>query len=108
MNGASLIEVCARQWLAYNEVCREDLASLGDRTKRVTYEDLVSKPGAVLRELADWANLEPAPFERFEQSLPIVSTFTNPRDDKWRRLEAEIRSVDHVIREEALALGYQI
>lgn len=108
LNGVPLIEVCARQWLMYNQLCQRDLPGLGDRTKRVTYEDLVSKPGAVLRELADWAELDWAPFERFGQSLPIVNTYTSPREDKWRSLEREIRSVHHLIREEAVALGYGI
>jgi len=108
LNGAPLMEVCARQWLLYNRFCQRDLPSDKNRTVVVAYEDLVAHPGEVLRRIAHWAGLEPSPFEQFERTLPVVNTFTDPHGEKWRNLEAEIREIEPVVRGEAAALGYRL
>jgi Sulfotransferase family len=108
LNGAELIEVCARQWLSYNIRCRTDLPTDADRSLTVSYEDLVAGPGELLDRIADWSGLDRKPFERFRESLPVVNTFTNPRDDKWRKLEEQIKTVEPVFGDEASRLGYQI
>lgn len=108
LNGVPLIEVCARQWLLYNQHCRRDLAGEGARVLTVPYEATVSDPASVLRRLAEWAGLDPEPFGRFDTSLPVVNTFTRPQEEKWRRLEGQLRSVEPLIREEAENLGYEV
>jgi hypothetical protein len=107
LNGASVMEVCARQWVLYNQYCRRDLP-LGDtaRTLKVTYEDMVADAPEVLQRVAEWADLDPAPFKRFTRSLPVVNTFSNPHGDKWRSLESELANVVTVVGEEAAQLGY--
>lgn len=108
LNGASVMEVCARQWVLYNQYCRRDLPlSDTDRTLKVSYEEMVAHAPEVLHRVAEWADLDPAPFKRFSRSLPIVNTFTNPRDNKWRSLESELADVVTVVGEEAAQLGYE-
>ena len=58
--------------------------------------------------IAEWSGLDRAPFEKFRDSLPVVNTFTRPQDEKWRRLEAQINSVEPLIRDEASTLGYEL
>lgn len=107
LNGVRVIDICARQWSVYNEYCRRDLPDDADRTMRVTYEDLVAEPGPVLAELAKWAELDPSPFDRFNDSLPVINTRTAPHLNKWRELEAQIESIEEIVQEEASALGYR-
>lgn len=108
LNGGTLMEVCAKQWLLYNQHCRRDLPTDPTRVLIVTYEDAVVRPASALQKVAEWADLDPSPFERFERSLPVVNTYTDPRAEKWRNLEGQIRTVEPLIRDEARALGYQI
>lgn len=108
LNGATLMEACATQWLRYNQYCRAELPQDPSKVLLVPYEDTVSSPMAVLVRLARWADLDPAPFKRFERSLPVVNTYTGPRGEKWRRLEREIGDIGPLVREEAASLGYDI
>lgn len=109
LNGSPVMEVCARQWLLYNQFCRRDL-ELGNsaRTLKVSYEDMVAQPGEVLRRIAGWADLDPAPFKQFERSIPVVNTSTNPQNAKWRKLESELGTVEPLVREEAALMGYKL
>jgi len=108
LNGSELIEVCARQWVSYNHTCRASLPLNSPRCLTVSYEDLVKTPGEVMDTIAEWSGLDRAPFEKFRDSLPVVNTFTRPQDEKWRRLEAQINSVEPLIRDEASTLGYEL
>jgi hypothetical protein len=107
-DGASLIEICAHQWVSYNEHCLRDLPDNPATVLRASYEELSSKPGPVLQQLAGWAGLDPAPLRRFEQKLPVVNTWTKPGEDKWRRYEAEILSITDQIRPMSERLGYEL
>lgn len=106
LHSASLMEVCAQQWLLYNRHCRNDLTAGGSRLLTVTYEEAVARPAEVLRRLASFANLAPAPFDRFARSLPVVNTFTDPAKEKWRSLEREIDAIIPLVGDEATTLGY--
>jgi hypothetical protein len=75
---------------------------------RVSYEDLTRDPGAVLRGVAEWADLDPQPFERFVAGLPVVNTASMPEPDKWRKIEDEIEKIVPIIRDEAASLGYVV
>lgn len=108
LNGSPLMEVCAHQWVVYNQYCRRDIPGDHRRAMRVTYEDLVTDPGAVLSAIARWADLDPAPFGRFSRSLPVTNTRTNPSDAKWRLLKPRIDAIDALVQEEAAALGYEL
>lgn len=106
LSGQSLIDVCAFQWRAYNEACLSDARIFGDRVLRVKYEDLCVRPGLILREVAEWAELDGAPFEKFATGLPVVNTWSRPREDKWRSVSAEVEKVTASIGDVAAALGY--
>lgn len=108
LSGCTLIEVCAEQWISYNEHCLRDLPDDPGRTMRVRYEELSSEPGPVLDAIAAWAGLDPAPFRRFREKLPVVNTWTKPSDDKWLRFEAEISTVLDRIEEMSTTLGYRL
>ena len=108
LSGSELIEVCARQWLSANLHCRTNLPPGSDRCLRVSYEELTTNPGGVLDRIAEWSGLDRQPFDRFRDSLPVINTMTKPQDDKWRRHEAKIKTVEPLVRDEASALGYEI
>lgn len=108
LKGSNLNEVCARQWLSYSQHARDDLAKVGSRSVRVAYEDLTRDPGPVLRRIAEWADLDHQPFERFVAGLPIVNTFSKPEPDRWRKVEREINGILPIVAEEAAALGYRL
>jgi Sulfotransferase family len=106
MNGRSLIEICAFQWRAYNEACLRDTPQLARRVLRVRYEDLSGDPREVLAEIAEWAELDPRPLERFADGLPVVNTWSRPRADKWRSLAPQIEQVMPSVKDTAQTLGY--
>jgi hypothetical protein len=108
LNGLPLIDICAHQWLAYNECCLRDLPEEPERRLTVRYEELASQPGPVLERLAEWADLDPAPLRRFRDKLPVVNTWTRPNDEKWRRFETEINSVTALIEPMSHKLGYEL
>lgn len=108
LNGLPLVDVCAAQWISYNEHCLRDLPSDPARVLRVRYEDLLSSPGTILEDLARWADIDPLPLKRFEKKLPVVNTWTKPRPDKWRRYEDQIDSVRTQLGPMGERLGYAI
>jgi hypothetical protein len=108
MNGRSLIEICAFQWRAYNEACLAETSALTAPVLRVRYEELCQRPGAVLSEIASWADLDPGPLARFADGLPVVNTWSRPHADKWRSLAPRIQKVSSEIAEVAARLGYPL
>ncbi len=108
LNGCSVMEICAHQWVSYNEFCRRDLPSDSAHTLQVRYEDLATEPGPILQQVAEWADLDPKPIERYREKLPVVNTWTKPDSDKWRRVEKELEGVLPLVTAEAERLGYSI
>jgi hypothetical protein len=108
LNGSRLIDVCARQWVSYNEYCLRDLPRADDRVFRVRYEELSSNPGPVLEDLARWAALNPEPLRRFKEKLPVVNTWSRPSEDKWRWAAEELSTVTGAILPMARQLGYDL
>jgi Sulfotransferase family len=106
LNGASLIEVCAFQWVAYNEYCLRDLPDDASRMMIVRYEEYTSNPGQTFRAIAEWADLDPKPFHRFDEKLPVVNTRSKPSSEKWRRYASELASVADQIGPMSQRLGY--
>lgn len=106
LNGAELIEICAHQWLAYSKYARIQLEEVGNRSIRVAYEELVSDPHRVLTRIAEWADLDPHPFERFVSGMPIVNAATNPEPNKWMRVKDRIDRIVSLVSQEAEATGY--
>lgn len=107
LNGAQLIEVCARQWVDTND-CLADLPSSPDRVMTVRYEDLVIRPADTMSAIAQWADLDPEPLRRFSDGLPVVNTWSPPRDDKWQRVADLIESIEPVIAPMRAQLGYPV
>jgi Sulfotransferase family len=108
MKSRELMEICAFQWRSYNAACLRDMPALGPRAKRVKYEDLTKEPLTVLHDIAEWADLDPAPLTRFADGLPVVNTWSRPRADKWHSLAAQIEQVTSGVSEVAEALGYHL
>jgi Sulfotransferase family len=106
LDGCSVMEICAQQWRLYNEYCRRDLPSGPGRVLQVRYEALADNPGPVLKEVADWADLDPEPIKRYSEKLPVVNTWTKPSSDKWRRIETELTEVLPLVSSESERLGY--
>jgi hypothetical protein len=109
LNGARVVEVCARQWSSYNEYCLRDLPTDDpSRVLQVRYEELSARPGPVLERLAEWAELDPTPLRRFNEKLPVVNTWSRPSEDKWRWAADELASVTGLVLPMARQLGYDL
>jgi hypothetical protein len=108
MKGRHLMEIAAFQWRSYNAACLHDMPALGTRAKRVKYENLIQQPLKVLREISEWADLDPAPLARFADGLPVVNTWSRPRADKWHSLAAQIEQVAPGVSDVAEELGYYV
>jgi hypothetical protein len=106
LDGSTVMEICAHQWRLYNEYCHRDFPADEQRVLQVRYEEMASDPGPVLRKLARWADLDPAPLERYGDKLPVVNTWSKPSSDKWRRVEEEIEEVLPLVAAESERLGY--
>ena len=106
LNGATLTEVCATQWMIANEYALADLPADSRSVLTIRYEDVVARPGDVLSTIATWADLDPEPLRRFNEGLPVVNTWSRPRPDKWRRLEGELAKVEPLIAPTSQRLGY--
>jgi hypothetical protein len=106
LDGCTVMEICAHQWRLYNEYCRRDLPTDPRSMLLVRYEALADNPGPVLKEVADWADLDPAPMMRYSEKLPVVNTWSKPSSDKWRRVEDELTEVLPLVAAESERLGY--
>ena len=112
LNGKSLAEIAAFQWQAANHTILRDLRGL-DRSRwlSVRYRDLVDDSAAIVRRIAQFANV---PFDgllrdRVSTTLPLSRATVSPPDPaKWRQhadavealasryapLEGELASLD--------------
>ena len=104
--GRTLMEICAFQWRSVHEhaLAAAERFEPGD-VRTVRFEDLVRDPAARLREIADWAGLDPRPFRRFARGLPRINVTRSrhaeavvPRDE----LEAAVAE----LRPLSTRLGY--
>jgi Sulfotransferase family len=103
LDGRSLADVCADQWLACNRACVDHLDA---SDLRIRYEDLIGQPEPTLDSVATWADIDPDPFGRYEQDLPVVQTRTRPDADKWLALRDEVEGSLPLVRDLAQRLGY--
>ncbi len=96
-----LVEIAAYQWQITNETIRADLQPLPtDCWHRVDYEALINRPAETIKRISDFAafswTAEIA--ERLARPLPVSHMAVSPpAADKWRKYEAEIKSVLPVI-----------
>jgi Sulfotransferase family len=107
-NGCSLIDICAFQWRAYNEACLRVAPVLAAPVLRVRYEDLCNRPRDVLGRIAKWADLDPKPFARFADGVPVVNTWSRPRADKWVTIAPLLEQVLPAVGDLAAELGYPL
>jgi hypothetical protein len=109
LRGRPLEEIAAFQWNAANRTILDDLAGLPhDRWTSITYEGLVADPGAEIRRLLEFADLEPdASVEQYlSRQLPLSRyTQSAPRQDKWRQNEEAINRVLPEVIDVATRLG---
>jgi Sulfotransferase family len=108
LNGKSLMEMCAFQWASYNEHCLRDLPKDPVSCLRVRYEELQREPGRLFGRIAEWADIDPSPFARYDSKIPVMNTSTAPKDDKWRRYEPEMAAVRERILAVSQALGFSL
>jgi hypothetical protein len=92
-----LEEIAAWQWRVTNEVILDDLAQLpASDWAPVHYADFIADPDREIRRLAGFAGV---PFDeslraRVQGPLPFSRhTLTAPKEDKWRKHEADILRV---------------
>lgn len=94
LNGKTLAEIAAFQWMAANMTILRDLELLGkERWIAIGYRTLIDDPATTARNIAAFAGLpyEGALRERTSGSLPLSSTTVSaPARDKWRRHGTQI------------------
>ena len=97
MNGKSIAEISAFQWLKTNQIIFDDLQRLPKESwTAISYDQLVEDPGFHIRRLCRFADLE---FDErlsklTEQPLPLSrSTRTLPSKEKWKKFSDEIEGV---------------
>jgi hypothetical protein len=102
--------VCARQWVASNELALEALARVGERCLRVSYERFVDAPVAETERIMSWLGLpwEDAVRRRAESvTTTPVNVVTPPERGKWRRENRlEIEAIAPLIAPTMERLGY--
>lgn len=91
--GQPLPVVVAHQWTTTTNVLLDDVARIpGERLRVVEHDAFLRDPGATAAQLARSVGLD---WDReIGSELPLSkTTVSQPRPDKWRRLEREIESV---------------
>lgn len=92
-----LEERAAFQWRTTNEIMLDDLAALAPQDwTAVNYSDFVAHPEEQTRRLCEFAGVafDEALAARVRGPLPVSRhTLTAPKEDKWRKNEAEILRV---------------
>jgi hypothetical protein len=73
----------------------------------VKYEDLVTNPEKVVREICMFLDLQyQGAIEKNCLSLPVVSTSSKPDPNKWLKNKALIENIAEKIDEMQVQLGY--
>jgi len=86
LRGSSVADVAAWQYLRCNQIARNDLARLDRPVRHVRHEDFIGDPVTIIRDLLEWAELEPsATVERFAALLPRVNATTKQTGAAERR-----------------------
>ena len=105
-----LEEVCAWQWIRCNEAVLAHHAATAGRVPYLTvrYEELVSTPSPVLRDIAAFIGVD---FERelgrFARHLPQINVVSAPAATKWRQQNPDaIRRIEPLIEPMMKRLGY--
>jgi hypothetical protein len=97
MNGRSLQEICAFQWISANQVILDDLENISaDRWMACSYDQLTRNTEDTACRICTFAGLEMDDhfLEHLSAPLPLSRyTHTAPSPDKWRKNEAEILEV---------------
>lgn len=106
----SLTERCARQWVGYTRALLDAERTLPDGdVVRCHYEDLVEHPLDVARSVFGTLDIAVSSTVRKHcRSLPVVNAVSSPAPDKWRKREADIRSVAPIFRDVAEEVGYSV
>jgi len=85
------IELCANQWRATDELVEHDLGDI-QNFLQIYYENLVSDPSAVLKQITSFIGIRPMPPSVFEQSWTIgtvISTIRDMNSESLERLTSE-------------------
>jgi hypothetical protein len=93
LNGLQLQQVVARQWAITTDQLIDDLERVGqDRVHAIDYGAFLAAPQAEAERLANAAGLQ---WDRtLSDTLPLSkTTLSQPRREKWRRMEGVIESV---------------
>jgi hypothetical protein len=100
MLNAPLESICAQQWTAANNCILSDLEDVdADRQLRIGYDAFTKNPFSVVEQICAFSNLK---FDRYlrdrvSANLPLSRyTHTPPNDEKWKRHEQEISSVESI------------
>ncbi|HZC37646.1 MAG TPA: sulfotransferase [Sphingomicrobium sp.] len=95
--GQPLPVIAAHQWATTTTILLDDLERLPrERVRAVTHDTFVSSPQTVIERLASSLDLQ---WDRaLGQRLPLSKvTVSQPRPDKWRRLEQQIETVMPIV-----------
>ena len=94
-----LPEIVAHQWAATTDILVNDLSELpAESVRALDYDEFLAAPQAAIERLCSSLDLD---WDRvLGPGLPLsVTTVSDPRPDKWRRLETIIQSVMPIVAE---------
>ena len=110
LNGKSLEEICAHQWIQSNKYALDSLEKIeSDRVMKIRYEDLCENPATVIKSITDFVEI---PFDgkikETAEQPPVVSTglFEKPNPDKWKKNQEAIERVLPSMQATMERLGY--
>jgi hypothetical protein len=108
---STLEEICAWQWIRCNQAVLAHRQAAQGKVPYLTirYEDLVSQPAQVLRQIAGFLELD---FERdlgrYADHLPQINVVSAPDREKWRGQDPQaIARIDALIAPMMQRLGYE-
>ena len=101
LNGKTLAEVAAFQWVSANEIAMNDLEQMPSAEWcGISFEDFIADPAAECLRLCEFmgVNMSHRLAERVRDPLPTSRTaLTPPGTDKWKKHESAIMSVLPII-----------
>ena len=111
LNGKSLEETCAHQWIQSNRYALDSLNKLdSDRVIKVRYEDICENPGESIKNICDFIDIKyEDKLQEYAEKPPVVSTglFEKPKQDKWKKNQEAIEKILPMIDPMMDELGYK-
>lgn len=108
LDGKSIEEICAFQWLSANQYALEAFSEMSsDKYLHVRYEDILADKESSLERICKFIDIEfSSSIRQMIEKNPQVSIVSGPRKDKWLKNKEKIDHIVPLINEMQQKLGY--